>query len=208
MRSGELNFEVMLPAILINFDRAKNIATIQPLITWIDMGDNAKPRNQYADVPVVSLGGGGFHISFPLKKGDLGWIHAADRDMSQFIKSLKMAKPNSMRTHKFEDGLFVPDVFRQYAINSEDGAALVIQSTDGATRISVRADNIKITAPTGVTIDTPLTTITGNVKINGDVVMDKSLSVAIEATVAGIPVTKHGHISSAPGTRTANGMIP
>lgn len=207
LRANDYKFETMLPAIVINFDRTKNIATVQPLITWVDMSDNARARNQYADLPVLSIGGGGFHISFPLTPGDLGWIKASDRDISQFTKTLRMAKPNSGRSHKFEDGLFIPDVFRQYVINSEDSGAMVIQSTSGATRISLRGDNIKITTPNNITLDTPQTNITGNVRINGNVVMDKTLIVATEATVAGIAVTKHGHISSAPGARTANGMI-
>ncbi|XAO36863.1 hypothetical protein WP1_224 [Pseudomonas phage WP1] len=39
---------------------------------------------------------------------------------------------------------------------------MVIQSTNGATRISIRGDNIKITAPSNVTVDTPQANFTGS----------------------------------------------
>ena len=62
-------------------------------------------------------------------------------------------------------------------------------------------------------MDTPLTTITGDVviqkklRVNDDVTMDKNLAVAIDAKVATVSVIGHGHISSAPGSRTSGGMI-
>lgn len=201
LRFNDLKFEVMLPAIVILFDRTRNVATVQPLITWVDINDNARPRSRYTEIPVLSLGGGGFHVSFPLKPGDLGWIHASDRDLSQFRASLQQSKPNTGRCHKFEDGMFVPDVYRQYTINGEDTTAMVIQSTDGATRISVRPDNVKITAPTLVTIDAPNAHFTGNVTV------DKTLTATVDAVVAGISVKAHGHQVVAVGARTGGAMI-
>lgn len=202
INSNNYKFECMTPARVIHFDRARNVATVQPLITWVDLSDRAKERGQYAEIPVISIGGGGFHISFPLVRGDIGWIHAADRDMSQFLKSLQMAKPNTGRCHKFEDGMFIPDVFRQYTISGEDSGAMVIQSTSSATRISIRQDNIKITTPSLVTIDSPLSKFTGNVEIAGDVIMAKTLTVATEITLKGIPESTHVHITGAPGQPT------
>ncbi|XAO36864.1 baseplate spike protein [Pseudomonas phage WP1] len=67
---------------------------------------------------MISMGAGGFHISFPIQQGDIGWIYAADRDTSQFLESLSMSKPNTGRIHKLDHGMFIPDVFRRYTIDS------------------------------------------------------------------------------------------
>lgn len=206
-RAHDINTNKMLPAIVVSFDREKNLATVKPLINWVLMSGQSVERHELANVPVISLGGGGFHISFPLKQGDLGWIHAADRDISLFKQNLTASAPNTGRCHRFDDSMFVPDVFRQYSIKSEDADAMVIQSTNGATTISIRGDNIKITAPSQVVIDVPDTTITGNLTVNQSVNILQNLNVAETAIVAGINVNTHGHISSIPGERTAGDMI-
>lgn len=203
---NNLRFESMMPAMVTQYDRETNMATVQPLMYWVDTQDGVHKRGDVTQIPVLSMGAGGFHINFPVKPNDLGWIYASDRDLAQFKATLKISKPHTARNHKFEDGLFIPDVFRQYTINGEDADAMVIQSTDGATRISIRGDNIKITTPTTVTLDSNVH-VTKNVSIDGDVTMAKTLVVATEVTVKGVAVTTHGHISSAPGSRTSGGMI-
>lgn len=223
LQAQKLRFESLLPAQVVSFNRTTNVATVKPLITWITVEDTPISRKNLVNIPVISLGGGAFHISFPLNVGDLGWIWAADRDMSIYLSTLKESKPNTGRCHSFSDGMFIPDVLRQYTINAEDSGAMVIQSTSGATRISIRSDNIKITAPTKVTINTPTTEITGNVTIDqnltvaGNTVVNGGFDATgssggatklpANATVGGTNLTTHGHISSGAGSRTSGGMI-
>lgn len=218
-----LRTDKLIPAEVVEYDRANNKATVQPMIMIIDVSDNTRQRNQIAEVPVMSLGGGGFHINFPLKQGDLGWILAADRDISQFLQGLSMAAPNTLRKHSFADSWFIPDVFRKYTINAADADAMVIQSTDGTTRISISEGVINITAPTSVTVTTPLATFTGNVVVNQNLTVtgattvnggfnasgsgSTSVTLPSNTTIGGIAVYGHGHISSTAGTRTSGGMI-
>lgn len=229
LRHEELRSDQLLPAIVISYDRTKNIATVKPLIVWLNMKDQSVSRDTIAQVPVLSLGGGSFHINFPLTPGSLGWIFAADRDLSLFKQTLSESAPNTGRYHSFADSMFVPDVFYKYTINAEDSAAMVIQSTDGATRISIRSDNIKITAPVKVLVDVPLAEFTHDVKVDGsltvlgnqtttgfttvnggfDATGGAGLACNLPATtqINGIVVSTHGHISSSPGSRTSAGMI-
>jgi hypothetical protein len=219
-----LRSEKMVPAKVVSYDRKSNTATVQPMLMLVDMNDDTRSRNQISELPVFSLGGGGFHINFPLKAGDLGWMIAADRDISLFMKNLEEARPTTFRTHKFSDAWFIPDVFRKYTINSEDDSAMVIQSTDGETRISIDNGKITITAPESVKIDTPMATFTHDVHIQGNLRVDMMMStyggfnaavggntectLPQSTTIGGIYVYGHGHVQTAvAGQRTSDGMI-
>jgi hypothetical protein len=205
LRKAVIFDDNVLPAQILQYDRESNLATIKPLIAWVGTDDKLHSRHEIDNVPVISLGAGGFHINFPIKAGDLGWIYASDRDISQFKETLAESQPNSGRLHTFEDCMFIPDVFRQYVIHAEDADAMVIQSTDSATRISIRGDNIKITTPSKITLDTPLTDITGNVNIQQNLTV-LGISTLKNTTVNDINVSSHGHQETNSG-RTAGGMV-
>lgn len=201
-RFHQLRDDNMLPAKVISYDRTNNIAVVQPMIVWLAMDGTQVPRQQLANIPVMSLGAGGFHINFPVAAGSLGWIVASDRDLALFKQSLSQSEPNSARAHKFDDGMFMPDVFYKYVINEEDEGAMVIQSVDSETRISIREDNIKITAPTKVVVDTPLTEFTKNVQIDGNLI------VTLLATMNGgfNALSDNGQLCTLPETTTINGI--
>lgn len=175
----------LLPAIIISYDRITNLAIVKPLIQVVMVNQGIKSRKPLARIHVLSIGAGGFHINFPVKPGDLGWIFAADRDISKFRESLKESTPATSRMHTFSDGMWIPDVFRQYKIKGEDSNAMVIQSTDGSTCISIRGDNIKITAPSKVVIDTPETTFTGNVTIQKNLTTSGNNTTTGKSTLVG-----------------------
>jgi hypothetical protein len=221
-----LTLDNMIPASVVSFDRANNVATVQPLIPWVDVNGTVTQRRQLYEIPVLSLGGGGFHVSFPLHQGDLGWIHASDRDISLFLQTLapQTTKPNSTRSHEFADAMFIPDVFRKYVINGVDTSAMVIQSVDGATRISIKNGEIDITAPTTVNVTTPMAVFSTNVHVKGTLLVDQQISanggfnatgggnqvctLPQDTTINGVTVATHGHTQQNNGSgRTAGGMI-
>lgn len=182
-RAIEMDLETCLPCRVISYDRVKNTASVRPVI-MTSVRSTTSPdliRNNRVTIPdiqVLSLGAGNFHINFPIKDGDLGWIHACDRDISLFLQSLEEAPAGREgASHKFSDAIFVPDVIRNYTIAEEDAGALVIQSTDSATRISWRADNIKITAPVKVQLDTPLVEVMQDLTVAGVTTLQNNLLV-------------------------------
>lgn len=222
------NVDNLIPAKVVNYDRANNIATVQPQIMYQDTQDQQHSRGQLANIPVISLGGGGFTINFPLVNGDFGWILAADRDFTLFLQAMKESEPNTQRQHSFSDSWFIPDVFRQYTINSADSNAMVIQSLDGTTRISIRAGEIDIIAPSAVKVTTPKATFSQDVEIQGNLQVDKNTTVTgqtavnggftsatgqnctlpANTTCGGINVTSHGHNGVQSGSaRTGGGMV-
>lgn len=212
----------MLPAKVISFDRESNTAEVQPIIHFMTLDGQQKERDPLTQINVLSIGGGGFHISFPLKAGDLGWIFASDRDLTEFKKELASGAPNNGRMKSFTSGLFIPEVFRQYTINAVDSDAMVIQSTDSEARISISKEVIRITHPTLVEIDTPETVAKGNFTVEGNALVKQNMSVlgdfsAAEGTSAALPtgtkiggvnVSTHGHEQNGDSGRTSGGMEP
>lgn len=152
-----------LPCEVISYNRTTNKALVQPLISMVDTSGQPLVRAQIASVPVLALGGGGFVITFPLKKGDLGWIEASDRDISLFIQQMQQSKPNTHRMHTFEDGRFVPDAFAQYTFNSGDAANMVIQSYDGTVKIALGPSIVNVVSNGTVNVtSTGKTTVTAS----------------------------------------------
>ncbi len=158
----------MLPAKIVAYNRKRNVATVQPQIMVLTTENQTLSRPTLASVPVLALGGGGFIMSLPLKPGDTGWIKASDRDISLYLQSNSEAGPNTQRLHSFADGLFIPDVMRNYTIADEDESNAVLQSTDGSVRIALWPDKIKLTAQT-IELDATEVKCTGNLTTDGRV---------------------------------------
>lgn len=135
----------MLPARIVAYDRASNMASVQPLISMVTTLNTLVSRAQVARIPVLQIGGGGFMLNFPIQPGDLGWIKANDRDISLFTQLWNMVRPNTQRMHSFEDAIFIPSILTGFTIESPDAANVTLQSIDGHTRFSMGAGNTCIT---------------------------------------------------------------
>lgn len=131
----------MLPAMIVDYSRTTNLATVQPLIQIVTTLNQLKNRDPIESVPVLQLGGGGFVLNFPLKSGDLGFIKSNDRDISLFKQIWQLVQPNTGRMHNFSDSIFIPSVLTNFTINGTDTNNAVLQSIDGTTRLSMGEGN-------------------------------------------------------------------
>jgi len=167
----------MLPAKVLEYDRVTNRASVQLLVNLKTTSGASVERGSVASVPVLQMGGGTYSISFPLKAGDLGWLLANDRDISQFLENYNAESPSTNRMHNFADGVFFPDAMKSFNINAANKDYLVIQSEDGKTtiemgvstsvgtphEINIKCDRLNITPNTG----TGYVNINGNLFVNG-----------------------------------------
>lgn len=211
----------MLPARVIAYDRTKNRASVQILITMVNTLNQNVIRAQIASVPVVQLGGGGFVLSFPLNTGDLGWIKASDVDMSLFLQNLNLSPPNTRILHKFDSAVFIPDtMFKNVVIDGEDSANVVLQTLDGTVRIAVWEDKVKVTAPrvevvapeTEITASTSTTITSPNIYLNGHVSgnngADFTGTVTATVDVLANTVSLHNHVHPDPQGGNTGPPIP
>jgi hypothetical protein len=130
-----------LPAQVVAFNRAQNRAQVQPLIVAVTTTNLQIKRAQVVSVPVRMWGGGGTIANFNLQAGDLGWLHANDRDITLFKQSYQQSRPNTKRFHSFEDAVFEPDPMSDFTINSDHASDFVIQSRDGTTCAAFNTSN-------------------------------------------------------------------
>ena len=201
-RKQEMKLDCQLPAMVLSYDRATNRAKVLPLIDKIMTNGQTRARATVASVPVLSLGGGGFCVHFPLSAGDIGWIEASDRDISLFMQSLKESKPNTLRLHSFEDGLFIPDAFRKYSFSSADSDGMVIQSYDGTVKIVLGPARIDLDAPT-VNINAANLNVTGAGAANFHI----PVKIDTTLTVNGKEVEDHYHSGVQTGDGSTSTMI-
>lgn len=184
---GVMNFAVqkmlqamngMLPAQVTSYDRETNRVEVQLMISLKTTDGSQVPRPHLVNIPVLALGGGTFSISFPLKSGDLGWVIAADRDISTFLQNYTQTAPPTTRMHNFADGMFIPDLMKSYNISGNNEDYLIIQNEDaslsvemglnsstGANEINVTGDRINIT----VNNSTGYVVINGNLFVTGTI---------------------------------------
>lgn len=191
----------MLPAKVLSYDRATNVATVQPLIAVLTTDGQRVDRASVARVPVLALGGGGFLINFPLQPGDLGWIEASDRDISLYMQSLGDSQPNTFRLHSFEDGRFIPDMLRNFELDDVAEDAMTIQSANGLSRVEISASRVRLKTPE-VLIDTNQMTVNGVTTFNSEVTFND------DTVTNGIRFTTHTHSGVTTGGGTSGPPVP
>lgn len=132
----------MLPAKVISYDRVTNRAKVQPLIRMVSTTGEILSRAPVASVPVARFGGDNVVLSFNLSAGDLGWIKANDRDISNFKQTYAEASPNTRRKHTFSDAIFIPDMLASVVINPAHTSHALMQTKDGSSCLAFLTENL------------------------------------------------------------------
>lgn len=202
----------MLPARVVSFngDRQNPRVTVVPMVKLLTTDNRQITRAQIASVPVMQFGAGGVALSFFPKPGDLGWIKANDRDISLITQGFKDSAPNTLRKHSFQDAVFIPDVMRGLTVAAEDQTHAVLQTLDGAVRVAIWPDRVKITkggmyaevGPANITLSNGaagLTMTPTSTTFAGHVAFPDGVSIG------GIEFGTHKHTNVQPGGGTSGG---
>lgn len=210
LRHYGLDFECVLPAVVLKYDRATNIVTVQGAVNRITTSGEPVVRTEM-EVPCFNPTGGMIGINFPLKPGDTGWVVASDRDSTFFKQQLGVADPNTDALHKYSFGFFLPDKISGFQIQPEDEGALVIQTVDGATRISIKDERVKITRNT-VSVETngfqvTVTTPSSSMALSDDGTISlKAPAITLDG-MANVTTGATGVITLASVATVSNGIV-
>lgn len=171
----------MLPAQVIQVSEDRTRVQVQLLITVITTNGAQISRAQIASLPVFTIGGGGYLLSFPLNPGDLGYVVANDRDISLFLQNYTQSPPNTGRIKSFSDGVFIPQAMANFTIGSGDSGNALLQSKDGTVKITLGTGVITISAthviingydfgPLGITPPGGTFAVLGNITATGTII--------------------------------------
>lgn len=127
---------------------------VLPLVQQIDGNGNAQPHGIVPGLPWSRMQGGSNAIICDPVVGDIGYVIAADRDISSVKANLKQSTPGSLRRFDIADGIYVggclnpkPTQYIQFTVTG-----IVISDMNG-NQIIMQAGSVNI--------------ITGVLQVNG-----------------------------------------
>ena len=202
-RKMQMKIECCIPAVVKSYDRINNIVTVLPSINVITTDGESKERPKYY-LPCMNPCGFGLGINFPLHEGDTGWIIACDRDSSAFKETREVSDPEDFNIHLYSFGFFIPDQIKGFTIEEGDEDALVIESLDAQTKITLKHGEITVKGSTVNVISdvsfvtSPTTNWTGDIMLNGSITVTNGDVIADTISLKG-----HIHTDSKGGNTSA-----
>lgn len=129
--------------------------------TWVTLP-------QLVDVPLAFPSGGGFALTFPVQLGDECIVFFAQRCLDAWWQSGGVQQQAELRVHDISDGIaFVGIRSNPRRIAGVSQSAAQLRSDDGSTVVEVADGTITLKAPSIVTIDAPVTVVTGSLTVQG-----------------------------------------
>ena len=166
---------------------------LQPLVNQIDGEGNGMPHGMMYGIPYFRLQGGTDAVILDPKVGDIGIVCVASRDISNVKKTKRQSNPGSWRQFSLSDGIYWGGIL--------NGAPVQF--------IEFEESGVTIRSPSKVTIDTPETLVTGNLKVNGNISSRKNITATGEMsdrggdfTMSGMRSTYNGHTHNETGDTT------
>lgn len=160
----------MLPGQIINFDPVEQLADIQP---QLKRNVDGKLINLpvLSSVPIRFLKSGDFTITFPLKEGDEVALYFMERSIDNWLEDGGIQSPNDTRKFDLSDAYAVPVLYSQkQKITDFDPDNMVIKSTNGNSKITLKTDGTILMETTANTeITSAKTIINNNLEVNGDI---------------------------------------
>lgn len=207
-----------LPGVIVDVDIDIDAMTVSVQPTIQGVNTNAQGNQQFVnlpvllDVPLVFPSAGGYTLTFPIKEGDEVLVVFASRAIDAWWQSGGIGKPVEARMHDLSDGFAIPGPHSQATKLSDISTASVqLRNDDGDTYIEINDDQeIKMVSPVKITLDAPLTEITGNLiagtEAGGTAAFNGNITTT--ADVIAQTVSLHNHLHGGVTTGGGNTGVP
>jgi len=163
-----------LPGIIQSFDPVAMTCSVQPAIKMRARGPDGAVTSlslpMLVDCPVQFPAGGNCTLTFPVAQGDECLIVFGARCMDAWWQSGGVQEQADARMHDLSDGFVLLGTrSRPRALFSVSTASTQLRSDDGATFLDLNptTQKVKIVAPGGFDVVTPLATFSQAVTITG-----------------------------------------
>lgn len=161
-----LNLNVCMPCVVKSYNATDNTVDVQPSIQSVLTDGSFMNLAQIYSVPVITLGGKGLAIRFPIVAGDTGLLIVSDRDIALFMQEYKKngfetTQPQTTRKHNIADSFFLPSTFGKVETANTNGIS--VQNTDKSIQFIITDSGITVKG--NITVD-------GGITTTGDVVAD------------------------------------
>lgn len=160
------DLRVASPGIIQSFDAAKQTVVVQVsikeriVINGI-VEDVTLPL--LVDVPVFILSGGGFCVTLPIAVGNECLVIFSDRCIDAWWQSGDVQGQIDMRSHDLSDGFAIIGFQSQpHVVSSYNANSLELRNADATTKITVKANEVEVVAPTVKVTGSTTVNVSGN----------------------------------------------
>lgn len=165
---------VAIPGVIQSFDADAVTCVVLPAVKGYEPesagGNNSASLPLLVDVPVVFPSAGGVTLTFPVNPGDECEIRFHDRCIDFFWQSGGVQEPVSDRMHSLSDATcYVGKISQPNRIKNISATSAQFRSDDGSTYLEINptTKKMKIVAPGGLEVITPLADFSEAVTIKG-----------------------------------------
>lgn len=162
-----------VPGIIQSFNAAHNTVEVQPAIQAKQRMPDGTVMDvtlpMCVDVPVQFPSGGGYTITFPVKKGDECLLVFASRCIDGWWDRGGVQKQEVLRMHDLSDGhALLGTRSKANALKSPSTDSTQLRTEDGKTFVEVKGKDVNVTTDGNVTVTSAGTVVinaTGNVTV-------------------------------------------
>ncbi len=194
-----------MPGIIESFDTEKQTVSVQPAIRRIFKTTESETEFLtptdipiLINVPIHYPRGGGFSMTFPIKKGDECLLVFCERSIDNWHKNSGIVTPTDKRFHSLSDAIaFVGVSSLKNSVPNYSAENIEIKKDDGDAIVRIKPDGaIELESSTGVKVIgdfevTGATTLSGTVTSNGKDISDTHTHVGSPTAPSG-PVSNTG----------------
>lgn len=148
--------------------------------------------------PIWFPRGGGYSMTFPIKKGDECMVMFASRSIDEWWQTGQAQPAYDMRKHDLSDGICVVGLTsRARPLSNISTSTAQFRSDDGATLVELNAAGkaVRIVGSGGITLDGP-------VHVTGAVTADSTITASGDVKGDGISLKNHVHSGVESGSST------
>jgi len=148
------------------------------------------------NVPIIYPRGGGFSLTFPIKKGDECLIVFNERSIDNWHAFGTIKKPNDRRFHSLSDAVVhvglsslvnkVPNYDSENVVlkKDDDSATITIKNNSDidvvtTSNVNVSCTDINVNATGEATVTCPESEFIGNVTVTGELLVTKDITCAM-----------------------------